>query len=360
MSSSMPLIKRPVTQKHIAEHCNLSLMTVSRILRKDQEMFKAETVKRVLEAAEALGYDPSQTINARRLRYAKDADNPVENKLVAMYFSLHQAESQYFYRLLSGISKELYQEGYCLLTNWSSLNNETVGPIPAIFNRGEVDGVLTLSGTPLIDQVIVKLRSIPGFSTKPIVTMMEQEKDGCCVLVDDRSGGEAAMEHLIDLGHKEVIHVVFSKWQHQERIAGCEQACKAKGFDPAQVLHPMISDDHNETPSRESLFDTLKRFPTCKAIFSGNDHTAILISQWLKEEGIQVGEDMSLVGFDDTHSLPDSQGQNMLTTIHIPLEDVARRASRMLIERIRNKIPTGEKLTLPVKLVVRGSATRYQ
>ncbi len=113
--------------------------------------------------------------------------------------------------------------------------------------------------------------------------------------------------------------------------------------------------DPNTKLLEEHLPQALAHHPDCKAIFAGNDMTALRLAGWLAALGVQIPQDMSLVGFDDTHLLPGPNGSNFLTTVRIPLRAVGERSAQILLDRIRN-VTDGQKIeTLPVELIVRGS-----
>ncbi len=351
----MPVEQPAVTQRDIAKHCGLSVMTVSLALRDDGGRLKRETVEKVRTAASLLGYDPSRSLGARRLRYAR-AERQVVNQLVAFYFSVRHVQGAYFVHLLHGLGDVLDQADFSLLTNWMRPEQNLPPRLPAIFGRGEVDGVLTLSGVPNIDQAIRMLRADPGFGSRPIVSLMEQEADGSCVLTDDVGGGHALMSHLLDLGHRQVLCVEFSRWQHVQRLEGCRLACLEHNLAPEQAIIGLPYKSDNPEFSRASLLDSLANHPGCQAIFAGNDFTACLIADWLRQAGRRIPQDVSLVGFDDTHTLnAPNQVENLLTTVRLPLEDVGRRGATLLLDRIRGRVTEDRTITLPVELVVRGS-----
>ncbi len=347
--------KQPtVTQRDIADLCDLSVMTVSMALREKCDSLRPETVARVREAALELGYNPAQTLAARRLRYGAEEPNLI-NQLVGLYFSLRHAHGTYFTQLLQGIGDVFDQAGFSLLSNWTPMDRVLPSKLPTIFGRGEVDGVLTLSGIPHIESIVTMLRAEPGFGHRPIVCIMEAQEDCSCVLVDDVGGGHALMSHLLDLGHRELLCVTFDRWQHRQRVKGCRQACLDRGLDPDAAVHLMPYWTEEPERSREMLRTMLAQHPGCRAIFGANDMTACLLAGWLEADGFRLPHDISLIGFDDTHTLPGPDGGNLLTTVRLPLEEIGRRSAELLLKKIRADHFSDETLHMPVELVLRGS-----
>jgi LacI family transcriptional regulator len=304
--------------------------------------------------ARELGYDPEQALAARRLRYRR-SERQVVNRLVGLYFSLRQARGPYFYQLLEGLGEVLDGAEFALLSNWAPSAKAPPVRLPAIVSRGEVDGVLTLSGVPHIDQLVALLRRDPGFGDRPIVSMMEPEEGCSAVLTADSAGGYALMQHLLGLGHRQVLYVDFHTWQNGQRVEGCRRACREHGLDPLQAVRALPYYTEDERRSRASLLHSLAQYPRCRAIFGGNDMTACLLAAWLREAGVQIPQDCSLIGFDDTHTLAAPTGANLLTTVRQPLIEVGRRAAALLVQHIRGEITEPRTIELPVELVVRGS-----
>jgi LacI family transcriptional regulator len=103
------------------------------------------------------------------------------------------------------------------------------------------------------------------------------------------------------------------------------------------------------------LLQLLKTTPQITSILAPNDPAAVVIRHILQVGGYRVPDDISLVGFDDTDPLWDSTGQNMLTTVRLPLHQLGRRAAKLIIEQATTSENNVEKIVLPVELVVRGS-----
>ena len=346
----------PVTMRDVARRCGVSVMTVSLALRASPRV-TAATVARVAAAAAALGYDPAHSLGAQRLRYRGRAGAGLVNRLVGLHLSLRFADGLYYTRLLRGLSAALDEAGFALLTDWAAGDEGRRPPrqLPAIFGRGEVDGVLTLSGVEHADRIISLLRAEAGFGKRPVVCLMEPYPGCSAVLVDDFAGGRAVTEHLLALGHRRLLCLHTGRYQHVQRRAGCAAAFRAAGIDPAAAMRLFRFSSERPEQSARWLLAALRGFRGCHAVFAGNDVTALATAATLRGAGLRVPEDVSVVGFDDTHVLPDARGRNRLTSVRIPLETVGRQGAELLLALVQAREPAARTITLPVELVVRGS-----
>lgn len=351
--SPRPGLARRVSQRDVANQCGLSVMTVSMALRGDCDSLRPETVARVRTAARELGYDISHAAAARRLRYA-GSEQTVVNHLVGLHVALHLAQGVYFKKLLEGLNQALSRQRFAILTNWADDDVGAEG-LPMVFQRGEVDGVFLLSGARDSDRVMRLLRAEPGFGDRPIVSILDARDDCHCLLVDDFAGGLALGRHLVQLGHREVFYPDFGGWQMSERLRGLRQALTEVGESPEQALHPVPRSPEPQVGWRY-LSGAVAAHPRCHALFAGNDDQAWQAANWARQQGLRVPQDLSLVGFDDTHHLPDEDGTNLLTTVRLPLAEVGREAGELLLRLVHAPPPTERVVrTWPVELVVRGS-----
>ncbi len=340
-----------VTLKDIARKYGVSMVTVSAALRGDRRQVCEETGEKIRKLADRMGYDPSATAYARRLRYCASSKN-ILNHVVGIDFAWDYLDSPYFARLFQPLGRELTRHGYSILTNWAI--NEKDSRLPCSFARGEVDGVFHISGTTS-DMLLSRLREEPGFGTRPVVSIFESLPGCSNILIDDYSGGRQIAEHLVAAGHKSVFYLESDNYQHVLRIRGMKDVMRKAGL--AGTMHPVFFKLDHLGRSFASMRKQFEAFPECSAIFCSNDVNAIAIYNWFGETGINVPQNFSVVGFDNTHELRDESGRNILTTVEIPLEEAGRMAAEMMISRIEGR-ETGEStLTLPVKLIPRTSVS---
>ncbi len=146
------------------------------------------------------------------------------------------------------------------------------------------------------------------------------------VNTDNFKGGYLATKHLIDKGHRNIAHITGdSRLSSIERQNGYISALKDAGIQKRNNW--IIPGDFREKTAYKNMLDFLKtNQPT--AIFSANDIMALGVARAIKESGLQVAKDISLIGFDD---LKQSQWLDLqLTTVSANLEDIAAKSVQSL------------------------------
>lgn len=174
-----------------------------------------------------------------------------------------------------------------------------------------------------------------------------------CVSFDNRASTIAAVEHLISLGHRR-IGLVCGRTAVNDRAEA-----RRRGFEDCLAAHGLEADsdlvherDFEFVEGRSAMHQMLQSPRPPTAVFCANDIQAIGAMYECQQSGLRVPEDVSIVGFDD---LPISRYTTpQLTTIHVPADDMGRRAAEMLLHAIdghRHRL----RVELPTDLVVRRS-----
>jgi DNA-binding LacI/PurR family transcriptional regulator len=284
----------------------------------------------------------------------------------------------YFYMMYQGILDVMQTERYSVLTipipypSDEITNNDAVREL----SRHDVDGIIIPLGQES-GKFIKHLQKTPGMVTKPIMSLI-YKYDGCAgVILDEYQGGYLATEHLISLGHRNFIqftHPGDGAYSPSNRIAGVVHALESHGINPSTNLtymatpvlwyHPIYTGEteekkqeliHHDQYMQSQLLKLLKEKKEITAILAINDANAIRVRYLLKEIGLQVPDDISIVGCDDVDAMLDDQGRNMLTTIQMPLRAMGQEAARRILAKINDKPIEPEVLILPPALIIRGS-----
>jgi DNA-binding LacI/PurR family transcriptional regulator len=180
--------------------------------------------------------------------------------------------------------------------------------------------------------------------------------------IDDAGAAGAAVRHLLELGHREIglISLPLSSRARpgavapdepatasvtKARLAGARRALAGAGVDWAAVPVEQVSLPTEER-GRVAAHALLQRAPQLTALFAFSDQLAIGAAAAVRERGLSVPGDVSIVGFDDT--APASAG---LTTIAQPL----REKGRLAAARLLGEAPAAGEVLLPTRLVIRGS-----
>jgi LacI family transcriptional regulator/LacI family repressor for deo operon, udp, cdd, tsx, nupC, and nupG len=177
--------------------------------------------------------------------------------------------------------------------------------------------------------------------------------------IDNVEASSDATQHLVELGHERIVHFAGPKYfrHSDERIAGVQKAFSRS---------PLIFSDENAMrvgDSFEAGYEkTLEYFsgegfpldgdmPT--AVTCYNDLVALGVIRVLREQGWDVPEDVSVVGFDDLNLL--NYVSPSLTTIHVPKRTMGRKAAELLLRQVQNRAETSQRISLDAELVVRSS-----
>jgi LacI family transcriptional regulator len=337
-----------VNLKTLAEHLQLSQTTISLVLNNSPsaKSIPQETRQRVLEAAERLNYRPNYF--ARSLR---------QSKSLSVGILAPDLSEGYFTRVMSGVVEELTRARYFYFTACHDWRPELMKEYPRMLVERAVDGFLLLN-TPAELDVPVPVVAISAHGTEPNVTH---------IVLDHVKAVEMALRHLYELGHRRIAFMRGPKVipDSEFRWEGVEQAAQKLGLelDPRLVARidssswSMKTGHHPMSPEigYEPMKQLLARTRAFTAVFCFNDIAAIGAIRALKEEGLSVPGDVSVVGFDDIQSA--AFHTPSLTTVRQPLNEMGKRGARLLLERIAN--PTAVELIAEVvmqpELVVRES-----
>ncbi|MHB9026554.1 MAG: LacI family DNA-binding transcriptional regulator [Armatimonadota bacterium] len=352
-----PQEQRAVTMQDIANLCGVSLITVSRALRQDPRV-KESTARQVLDIAAQLGYDAAFQQAARRLALKRHGLTVTHNA-VALFMHGNSLQASYFTMLVSGLMSSLTSQGFALLIADMLSEERRHQPIPPIL-RGEVDGYIFPGWTySNLEPLLNTLRKPYGPSQPRHLLALLATAPGCsAVVADDFNGGYQATDHLLNLGHRRIMHFYQGESAiESERFAGCRQAVIDRGLSPESCLVPTQSDRSIKLPQRHlvALRDILTAHPEVTAVLMPNDDYAKLAMPVLTDMGKRVPDDISIIGFDDTDGIMDEHGHNILTTVHVPLEDIGRHAAELLVKQIRGEAAQETVVTLPTNLVIRGT-----
>ncbi|MCB9132866.1 MAG: LacI family DNA-binding transcriptional regulator [Anaerolineales bacterium] len=331
----------PVTIYDVAKEAGVGVGTVSRVLNNNPRV-SSETRQRVLQVIERLNFHPSSI--AQRLSLRKTLSIGV----LAVYFTRPSVVER-----LRGIESVIADSEYDLMV----YNVETPSRRDECFrstaSSSRVDGLIVISLAPA-DEDVGRWAS----AGVPVVLVDTLHPTLPCIIVDDISGGYKATEHLIKLGHTRIgfigdpIHTAFNFRSSRDRFEGMCRALKDHGlaFDPA--FHQ--AGEHGRESARVLTHRLLDLDDSPTAIFAASDTQAFGVLQAAKERGIQVPQELSVVGYDDVEM---SEYLN-LTTVHQPLFDSGLRSVDLLLHSIDTSDPAPVREQLPVHVIERSTTAR--
>ena len=360
-------MKHTVTLADIARHCKVAPSTVSLSIQGGARVHPA-TRARVLQAAMELGYSAEMHESARRLARHRFG-LPSRTGIIAILFPHNFMETSYFFTLFHGISSELMQTGYGMLA--VSLNKTPGTPqsaFPPSLLRGEVDAIII---NTLSQDLLNFITQHPAISC-PIVKFVNPGPDMSCVTTNNQLGMYQATRHLLAHGHRALLFLSpGNSTRHTEaQRAGIRQALSEFQLNPQQAFHEIpfeegwltldtlrtIDSAHRvKCGVGQSLCRYLADHPEITSLLCCNDAVAHHAWYTLRNAGYRIPDDYSLIGYDDTDPLLNADGENLLTTVRLPLRDMGRAAARLAMQRISGDAPEDRVETFPTELIIRGT-----
>ncbi|HIC92649.1 MAG TPA: LacI family transcriptional regulator [Anaerolineae bacterium] len=332
-----------VTRDDVARLAGVSPATVSYVINDGPRPVSEDTRTKVLWAIERLGYQPN--VMAQNLR--RQRTNTVG--LVFMTIERHLTHP-YFVDLLTSVGEECARHGFDLL----------LSPCPdraleqSIYERmvggRRVAGII-VTGIRHTDARIAYLDA----EEFPFVVLgrPERNEDLHYIDVDGARGTDEAVQHLIDLGWQRIALIGLSAELicADDRLVGYRRALERNGlaYDPALVVNMPTT----EAAGHQAMTRFLALDEPPDAVLACSDELALGAMNAAQEQGLVVGRDIGVIGFDDIPSA--AYCQPPLTTIRQPMYEIGTRLCRMLIQIIEGKEPEERQVVLPPTLIVRES-----
>ncbi|TVT45602.1 LacI family transcriptional regulator [Amycolatopsis rhizosphaerae] len=323
----------------VANRAGVSISTVSLTLNRPHRV-NATTRQRVLDAIEELGYVPKETAMAR-------ARKTVGRVGVLAPFSSYDSYS----RRLKGILREAKDDATEIVIYDQESAASAASPfLSALPVTRRLDGVIIM-GLPLEDQLAERLLS-QGLPTV-LVDSTRPELDS--ITVDDHAAGYLVGKHLVDTGRRSFAYISEAQRSDaflspgQMRRSGLRRAAADAGVNPDQVRH--VITPNNIAGGKAAVERLVQENRLPDAIFAHQDALAAGVLLECKKQGIQVPEDMAVVGFDDGELAESLE----MTTIRQPLEKSGQLGFRHLREALAGKGGPARHVTLNVELVIRGT-----
>jgi len=329
-----------VTLADVAQAAGVSVSTASRALTDSEHSVREETRQRVLRIAREVGYRPN--LLARGLRGGQTFTVGIITESISDYFTS---------TIVRGIHDHLRQAGYS-----STIVNCDGDP------GAEADAIRTLTGRPtdgviLVDTHVHSSSSVLPEGSFPYVFVnrrAQSEARNCfCVVPANRQGARTVVEHLVGLGHRRIGYVNGPDgWEASaQRLAGYQDVLRSSGIalDPALVR----TGDWSMDGGYEAAHDLLISRDPPTAIFAANDEMAVGVMYCAVDMGVNVPEDVAIVGFDDKQLA--RFVRPALTTLHMPLVEMGDAAAQLLLDQLAGDVIRDKGVEVPGYLIVRES-----
>lgn len=329
------------TIKDLAREVGVHPSTVSRALDPARRGQLGETVvRRVLEAADRLGYRPDSA--AASLRSGR-------SKLIGII--VPDIANPVFSPIISGLEHTLSARGYALIVADQALEHAGKGDIIQMLVARRVDG-LVLANVALKDDAVE--RCLRWQVPVVLVNRAEGEARVPSVVSDDIAGMGLAVAHLLELGHRRIVHVAGPQMLSTGslRRRGFVEAMSAAGLHPAATDIEEAAAFTREAglPAAQRL---LARCPDATAVVAANDLLALGVYEALHEEGRRCPEDVSVIGHND---MPMVDLVNPpLSTIRISHREMGEHTGELLLNLINGTHQGVPQVVTRPSLIVRRS-----
>lgn len=323
--------KRP-TLRDVAREANVSYQTVSRVIN-DHVSVSPVTRSRVQKAINSLGFRPNRAAQIMQT----ERSHTIE---VILFYA---GFNNFLYEMARASQRLGYHFSISAITE-----EEFIPTLESAASRF-VDGLILLPLTRGIEDYETLVDLTDGI---PFVQISGNTDSNLpSVMYDQMHGARLAAQHLISLGHRQMAEISgpLNNYDGGDRHEGWVSTLKNHGLDTSLTAEGDFNIDSGYR-AMNRLLDTGTHFT---AVFVGNDSMAFGAHTALRERGLRVPQDVSIVGFDDipeaAHFVPG------LTTIRQDFELIGRLAVEFLVNMIENPGTPIHQRVLQPKLVVRGS-----
>jgi LacI family transcriptional regulator len=331
--------RQPISLKQLAAHLDLSPTTLSLVLNnsKGASSIPEETKARIFDAARRFNYRPNSI--ARSLR---------SQRTHTLGVLVPEMSDGYSTMVLSGLEEYLLREGFFYFIASHRHNAERIEQTTRLFLDRCVEGLI------LVDTPECRAPGIPVVS----VSGHDESEEVTNIILNHERAAELAVEHLVALGHERIAVVKGQEFSSDTNVrwSAIERAAERMGvpIDPTRIAQ-LEGDDPTPGPGFIATSKLLARGCDFTALFSFNDISAIGAIMALRRAGLDVPDDVSVIGFDDTlAAMTHTPG---LTTIRQPLKRMGEIAAEHVLRRIadgpENRWP--HEVTVEPELVVRES-----
>lgn len=331
--------------KDVADRLNISTATVSLVLN-NKPGVSEETRQRVLKLIQELGYD-TNILSKPALKNNKNIRFVIYKKHGKVV-----SDTPFFSTLMEGIEQEARKDGYNLVITYVT-ESENKQEVLRIIEENPLEGMIILATEMLPEdlqpftrlgiQLVILDRYFKGESLDT-------------VMINNTEGAYEATKHLIDMGHSEIgyLHSTVRIKNFEERKEGYSQALKDYAIkENKKYMFNLGSTLEDAYVDMSNILKSDQERPT--AFFADNDIIAFGAIKAIKEYGLKIPEDISIIGFDD---MPFCEIiEPALTTVKVYKQRMGMLAVKRLLEKLEGNAPEFIKLEIGTELVVRKSVS---
>ncbi|MCC8027809.1 MAG: LacI family DNA-binding transcriptional regulator [Clostridium sp.] len=338
-----------MTLKEIAREAGVSISTVSRVINKNSTNAASREVQdRIWDIVRRTGYIPNSTARDLKLGGA-DAPEALSRSIACLFARTDDSKSDLFFSTLArSIEKEAFKHNYVLKYSFTAIDLNHPNTFRLITDN-HVDGVVVLGRCDKQTLSFLKkyFNCVAYTGLNPLDAKYDQ------IISDGYQASLTAMEHLTALGHTRIGYIGETK--AETRYTGYCTALSMHSipFRKEYVADVPLSSEGGYRGARQ-LID---RSADVSALFCSNDVTAIGAMRAIQETGCRIPRDVSIISIDDIDTA--QYLSPMLTTVHMPVEEMGQMTAKILIDRIERGHFLPLKMNLPFYLASRESCGRF-
>jgi DNA-binding LacI/PurR family transcriptional regulator len=349
MPKSKPVLKADenkkthATARDVARHAGVSTSTVSRVLSKqNSDLISEATRRRVIAAAEELGYTPDPIARALRGR---------KSNLLGLI--VREIDDPFFARFTAELSRQAREMDYHIVLGYAQSDVQEALQMTSLLDTRHTDGVFILGDLKDDEVALGKM----ALGQTPIIALCRGRSPASLFTInsDNAEGTYELLNHLCDLGHRRIAFL-DGGWLGDMRER--RDAYLAYLTDRRLEQRPEWSE--TDANSLEGAFRAMSRLlglahrPT--AVVAADDMMAFGAIKAITEAGLRVPQDISVVGFDDIELA--AYYNPALTTVRQPIEEMARQALNLMIDLIQRPDALRSEVMIRIRpqLIIRQSS----
>lgn len=335
--SNLDFVAR-VTLNDVAAAAGVSIATASKALN-DTGRMSAETRGRVRRVALEMGFRPNAL-----------AKSLTSKRSFTVGLLSNDTYGRFTLPVMAGISEGLIDHGVSVFLCTVEDNPDLAKiHMDAMLDK-QVDGIIA-TGKRIDKPLPVDLSKL---SVPVVYALTAGPADAVTLLPDDRQGADQAVQHLVALGRRRIVHITGPEgfWVVQERAGAFASALERAGLPVNDAA--ILKGDWSERWGHEAVEILWSNDARPDGIFCGNDQIARGVIDALRDRGVAIPEQVSVVGFDNWEIVA-KETRPPLTTVDMNLKELGRQAGQALLRLVNGEAVEQGPWKLPCTLVVRGS-----
>ncbi|MDR1956029.1 MAG: LacI family transcriptional regulator [Treponema sp.] len=325
--------------KDIAKKVGMSPATVSRVINGKKHV-NPQRREQILKLIEETGYVPNKAARSMVLQRSYTV-----GIVIPTTFNIFQRQ------LFSIMEKRLESFGYYTLFLFVNFNTESETECLNRLKAEKLDGFIMIHEikSPYFYEYLESVNL-------PVVTATFRYGSIPGIHVDEEKAAFEAINHLVNLGHRKINLLVGGDFSFsKQRMEGYYKALGAAGIERDE-RRVFLARQYTMEYGINAMREMLLRGRDFTALFAATDELAIGAIRALRDEGVRVPEDVSVIGFDDieiaNYTVP------RLTTIHQPITEIGEETALALHRQINGSNPVKQDRTLSYQLSIRESTAR--